>query len=145
MFYSYWYLERCKSGWIGYPGKVVYSQGYRGFESHPLRIKKTKIDYFSLNKNFPKFMWLLETSPSCRITRLRFFDFLVKMCLLNGFWWVILPVAVTLKRFLALEFVFTLGIFNAFLITPLRRFRTGGTLIGPLQEIFQFNGRSFVF
>jgi hypothetical protein len=31
---------------------------------------------------------------------------------------MIFPVPVTLKRFLALEFVFTLGILNAFKINP---------------------------
>ena len=44
--------------------------------------------------------------------RLRFVDFLVKMWRLNAFWWVILPVPVTLKRFLALELVLTFGILN---------------------------------
>jgi hypothetical protein len=49
---------------------------------------------------------------------------------------VIFPVPVTLKRFLALEFVFTLGILHAFLITPLRRSRSAGTLVEPLQAMF---------
>jgi hypothetical protein len=31
------------------------------------------------------------------------------MCLLNGFWKVTSPLPVTLKRFFALEFVFTFG------------------------------------
>jgi len=79
-------------------------------------------------------MFDLCTSPSWRRARLRRFDFLVKMCRLKDFWWVILPVPVTLKRFLALEFVFTFGIYKCFFINPLRRFRTGGTLIGPLQK-----------
>ena len=35
--------ERCSSGWRGYPGKVVYPQGYRGFESHLLRKMFEKI------------------------------------------------------------------------------------------------------
>jgi hypothetical protein len=52
---------------------------------------------------------------------------------------VIFPVAVTLNLFLALEFVFTLGILNAFYITPLRRSRSAGTLGGPLQAIVSFN------
>ncbi len=29
--------ERCESGRIGLPAKELYSRGYRGFESHPLR------------------------------------------------------------------------------------------------------------
>jgi len=53
------------------------------------------------------------TSPSIRNARLRFFDFLVKMWRLNERWCVIFPVPVTLNLFLALEFVFTLGILNA--------------------------------
>jgi hypothetical protein len=31
------YPERCQSGRTSKPGKFVYSQGYRGFESRPLR------------------------------------------------------------------------------------------------------------
>jgi hypothetical protein len=53
--------------------------------------------------------------------RLRFLDFLVRMCRLKAFWKVILPVPVTLNRFLALEFVFTFGIVLLFLIKPLWR------------------------
>src|SRR6267378_1702217 len=30
-------MERCQSGRMGYPGKVVYPKGYRGFESLSLR------------------------------------------------------------------------------------------------------------
>ena len=67
--------------------------------------------------------------------RLRFVDFLVKMWRLNAFWWVILPVPVTLKRFLALELVLTFGIIIHFSILPLRRFCTGRKLVGPLQEM----------
>lgn len=52
---------------------------------------------------------------------------------------MIFPVAVTLNLFLALEFVFTLGILNAFYITPLRRSRSAGTLGGPLQVIISLN------
>jgi hypothetical protein len=37
---------------------------------------------------------------------------------LNAFWKVILPVPVTLKRFLALELVFTFGISWSFLMNP---------------------------
>jgi hypothetical protein len=63
-------------------------------------------------------MFDLATSPSLRMLRLRFFDFLVRMCRLKLFWWVIFPVAVTLKRFLALEFVFTLGILMLYKLHP---------------------------
>jgi len=52
---------------------------------------------------------------------------------------VIFPVAVTLNLFLALEFVFTLGILNAFYVTPLRRSRSAGTLGGPLQAMVSLN------
>jgi len=41
---------------------------------------------------------------------LRFVDFFVRMWRLKDFWYVILPVPVTLKRFLALELFFTFGI-----------------------------------
>jgi hypothetical protein len=37
---------------------------------------------------------------------------------LKDFWCVILPVPVTLKRFLALEFVFTFGIVLLFKLNP---------------------------
>lgn len=30
-------MERCQSGRMGYPGKVVYPKGYRGFESRSFR------------------------------------------------------------------------------------------------------------
>jgi hypothetical protein len=46
---------------------------------------------------------------------------------------------VTLNLFLALEFVFTLGILNAFYIKPLRRSRSAGTLGEPLQAIVSLN------
>jgi hypothetical protein len=52
---------------------------------------------------------------------------------------VIFPVPVTLNLFLALEFVFTLGILYAFLVTPLRRSRSAGTLVEPLQAIIYGN------
>ena len=50
------------------------------------------------------------TTPFMRRFLLRLVDFLVRMCRLKDFWKVISPVPVTLKRFLALEFVLTLGI-----------------------------------
>ena len=52
---------------------------------------------------------------------------------------MIFPVAVTLNLFLALEFVFTLGILDAFYVTPLRRSRSAGTLGGPLQAMVSLN------
>lgn len=45
---------------------------------------------------------------------LRFLDFFVKMWLLKACFLLILPVPVSLKRFLALDFVFILGIFLVF-------------------------------
>ena len=56
------------------------------------------------------------------MARLRFFDFFVRMCRLKAFWKVISPVPVTLKRFLALEFVLTFGI----IIICLRLLPAGG-------------------
>jgi hypothetical protein len=44
------------------------------------------------------------------MSRLRFFDFLVRMWRLKAFWNVISPVPVILNLFLALEFVLTFGI-----------------------------------
>ena len=35
-------LERCQSGRMGYPGKVVYRKRYRGFESLPLRRERSE-------------------------------------------------------------------------------------------------------
>ncbi len=49
---------------------------------------------------------------------------------------MILPVAVTLKRFLALEFVFTLGIFTQFEIDTLEAFPTGGSLSNLFRKYY---------
>ena len=70
--------------------------------------------YLSRNKRFTKSRLAWLTSPFLFIRRLRFLDFLVRMWRLNAFWKVILPVPVTLNRFLALELVLTFGILNAF-------------------------------
>lgn len=67
-------------------------------------------DYFKARRRFTKSRFAFATIPSFPKARLRFLDFFVRMCLLKDFWCVILPVAVTLKRFLALEFVLTFGI-----------------------------------
>jgi len=53
------------------------------------------------------------------------------MCLLKAFWKVISPVPVTLKRFFALELVFTFGIIIILSITPYWRSCTGETLVEP--------------
>jgi hypothetical protein len=74
--------------------------------------------YLSRNRRFTKSRLAWLTSPFLAITRLRFFDFFVRMCRLKAFWKVILPVPVILNRFLALEFVFTFGILNAFVMKP---------------------------
>jgi len=89
-------------------------------------------DYpFNLNKRRTKSLLVDPTSPFFLIALLRFVDFLVRMCLLKAFWKVISPVPVTLKRFFALELVFTFGIIIILSITPCWRFCTGGTLFGP--------------
>ncbi len=72
-------------------------------------------DYFNPRRRFTKCMLGSETIPFIRIARLRLVDFFVRMWRLNGFWKVILPVPVTLKRFFALLFVFTFGIINNYL------------------------------
>jgi hypothetical protein len=67
--------------------------------------------YLSLSRRLTKSVFGALTKPFLFMRRLRFLDFLVRMWRLNAFWKVILPVPVTLNRFLALEFVFTFGIF----------------------------------
>jgi len=52
----------------------------------------------------------------CDKRNLRFFDFLVKMWRLPAQLRLILPLPVTLKRFFALECVFTFGMFKQILI-----------------------------
>ena len=69
------------------------------------------VAYLSLNRRLTKSVFGALTVPFLFMRRLRFFDFLVRMWRLNAFWKVILPVPVTLNRFLALELVFTFGIF----------------------------------
>ena len=76
-------------------------------------------------------MLVAPTLPFILIALLRFVDFLVRMCLLNAFWKVISPVPVTLKRFFALELVFTFGIIIILTITPYWRSCTGETLVEP--------------
>jgi len=71
------------------------------------------------------------TRPFFLIALLRLVDFFVRMCLLNAFWKVISPVPVTLKRFFALELVFTFGIIIILSITPYWRSCTGETLVEP--------------
>ena len=62
----------------------------------------------SMRLTFP--LSALETKLVWPRLRLRLVDILVKMWLLNAFFRVILPVPVSLKRFLALELVFIFGI-----------------------------------
>ena len=89
-------------------------------------------DYpFNLNKRRTKSLLVDPTKPFFLIALLRFVDFLVRMCLLNAFWKVISPVPVTLKRFFALELVFTFGIIIILSITPYWRSCTGETLGEP--------------
>ena len=86
---------------------------------------------FNLNKRRTKSLLVDPTKPFFLIALLRFVDFLVRMCLLNAFWKVISPVPVTLKRFFALELVFTFGIIIILSITPYWRSCTGETLVEP--------------
>jgi hypothetical protein len=64
---------------------------------------------------------------------------------LKLFWKAISPVPVSLKRFLALEFVLTFGmIHNKFTMTPYWRSRTDGKLMEPfgqLTDSFTYRGR----
>jgi len=90
------------------------------------------VDYpFNLNKRRTKSLLVDPTSPFFLIALLRLVDFLVRMCLLKAFWKVISPVPVTLKRFFALELVFTFGIIIILSITPYWRSCTGETLVEP--------------
>jgi len=69
------------------------------------------------------------------MSRLRFFDFLVRMCRLKAFWNVISPVPVILNLFLALEFVLTFGILlMRFYMIPCWRIYTGKSLRGPFGQ-----------
>ena len=86
---------------------------------------------FNLNKRRTKSLLVDPTKPFFLIALLRFVDFLVRMCLLKAFWKVISPVPVTLKRFFALELVFTFGIIIILSITPYWRSCTGETLVEP--------------
>jgi hypothetical protein len=72
--------------------------------------------------------------PFNRMLRLRFFDFFVRMCRLKAFWNVISPVPVRWNRFLALEFVLTFGIFDAFFVSPYWRIRSGEPLMAPFGD-----------
>jgi hypothetical protein len=76
-------------------------------------------------------LFVEPTRPFILIALLRLVDFFVRMCLLNAFWKVISPVPVTLKRFFALELVFTFGIIIILTITPYWRSCTGETLVEP--------------
>jgi hypothetical protein len=69
------------------------------------------------------------------MSRLRFFDFFVRMCRLKAFWNVISPVPVILNLFLALEFVLTFGILlMRFYMIPCWRIYTGKSLRGPFGQ-----------
>jgi len=76
------------------------------------------VDHFNRNSLITKSLLAGPTLPFLRRLRLRLVDFFVKMCLLKAFWKVISPVPVTLKRFLALEFVLTLGIISLLILHP---------------------------
>jgi hypothetical protein len=60
---------------------------------------------------------------------------------LKAFWNVILPVPVTLNRFLALEFVFTLGILYMLYYYTLLALRTGRDLWSRLGNVAFRSGR----
>src|SRR5580698_6282093 len=92
-------------------------------------------NYFNLNRRFTKSVFGALTIPFLFITRLRFFDFFVRMCRLKAFWKVIFPVPVTLNLFLALELVLTLGILIMLLYYTLLALRTGRYLWGRLGNV----------
>src|SRR5665647_3643314 len=64
--------------------------------------ESTTIYPLSLSKRITKDCWVECTIPSFLMARLRLVDFFVKMWRLKGFWKLIRPVPVTLKRFFAL-------------------------------------------
>jgi hypothetical protein len=103
----------------------------------PHRSKLISHAYFSRSRRFTKSRLAFATTPSLAKCRFRFLDFLVRMCRLNDFWWVIFPVPVTLKRFLALEFVLTFGILKMQFDETLAAFRTGGSLGSRFRQ-FRF-------
>ena len=86
-------------------------------------------NHFSLKSLLTKSRLDLCTIPSLLSARFLRLDFLVSKCRRNDFWCVIFPVPVTLKRFLALEFVLTFGIFILLFYTLLADL-TGGHLSG---------------
>lgn len=91
--------------------------------------------YFNRNRRFTKSKLGPLTSPFLFMRRLRFFDFFVRMWRLKAFWNVIFPVPVTLNLFLALEFVFTLGILNMLYDYTLLALRTGRDLWSRLGNV----------
>lgn len=91
-------------------------------------------DYFSRNKRITKSIFGFATMPSLDKARFRFFDFFVRMWRLKERWCVIFPVPVTLKRFLALEFVFTLGIVLNAINETLEATSTGKYLWGLFRK-----------
>lgn len=93
-------------------------------------------DYFRLSNLFTKCRFASATTPGLRMARFLFVLFLVRMWRLNAFWKVILPVPVTLKRFFALELVFTFGMLIKMFVTPCWRPERTGTY-GALWEIIQ--------
>lgn len=91
--------------------------------------------YFKRSNLITKSMLAFATTPSFLNARLRFFDFLVRMWRLKDFWWVILPVPVTLNLFLALEFVLTFGILKCLFRYTLEAFSTGRNLGSLFRQI----------
>ena len=79
--------------------------------SHPSGFNKfiTIAFYFKRNCSLMLFTSLSWTNPECVNFNLRFFDFLVRMWLLNACFLLILPEPVSLNRFFALDLVFILG------------------------------------
>src|SRR5690606_34189676 len=66
--------------------------------------------YMILNCSLMLLSSALCTKPECVKANLRFLDFFVKMWLLKACFLLIFPEPVTVKRFLALDLVFILGI-----------------------------------
>lgn len=97
--------------------------------------------YFRRSKRITKSMLAFATTPSLANARLRFFDFFVRMWRLKDFWWVIFPVPVTLKRFLALEFVLTFGILECLYCYTLEAFSTGRNLGSLFRQCLTFSAR----
>lgn len=94
------------------------------------------IAYLRRSNRFTKSVFGPLTTPFFLRLRLRFLDFLVRMCRLKDFWKVISPVPVILNLFFALEFVLTFGMSDPIFNYTLRALHTGANFWSRLGKVF---------